>query len=93
MEQNYSTSESDHLQVLIETYAKYNKRLDFDKFQVDQPVIGILTMPTFERMKSNTFTYPHFVWEDNVNFIHYAGNWAVPIRYDISDEDLYQLLD
>ena len=28
-----------------------------------------------------------------MNFIHYAGSWAVPILYDISDDDLYTLLD
>ena len=29
----------------------------------------------------------------NVNLIHYAGTWAVPIRYDLQDDDLYTLLD
>lgn len=44
-------------------------------------------------MNTSTFKHPHFTWETNVNFIHYAGSWAVPIRYDLSDEDLYALLD
>ena len=79
--------------MLLEGYAKYNRRLDFDEFQVSQPVIGILTMPTPDFFKTATFTHPHFTWEDNINFVHYAGSWAVPIRYDISDDDLYPLLD
>lgn len=45
-------------------------------------------------MESSTFKdYPHFTWETNVNFLHYAGSWAVPIRYDLSDEDLEAMLD
>ena len=39
------------------------------------------------------FKYQHFIWEGNVNFIHYAGSWAVPIKYNIDDKDLYELLD
>ena len=26
------------------------------------------------------------------NFIHYAGNWAVPVRYDLTVVDFYELL-
>lgn len=33
------------------------------------------------------------MWEHNVNFVHYAGTHAVPIKYDLPDEDLYPLLD
>jgi len=44
-------------------------------------------------METDTFHYPHFTWETNVNFIHYAGSWAVPLRYDLSDEDLEKMLD
>ena len=60
-----------------------------------QPVIGIPTMKVFEGMDmyTDTFEFPHFTWETNVNFVHYAGSWAVPIRYDLEDEDLYALLD
>ena len=43
--------------------------------------------------ESNEFKYEHFIWEGNVNFIHYAGSWAVPIKYNIDDDDLYELLD
>lgn len=54
-------------------------------------------MKLFERfdMRTDTFQeFQHFTWETNVNFVHYAGNWAVPIRYDMEDdEDLYALLD
>ena len=52
-----------------------------------QPVIGIPTLNVWrETMKSDTFQYPHFTWEANVNFVHYAGSWAVPIRYDMEDD-------
>lgn len=44
-------------------------------------------------MPYNGFNPKHFSWEHNVNFVHYAGSFAVAIRYDISDEDLYPLLD
>ena len=81
--------------MLLENYAKYNAHLDFESgFQQTQPVIGIATTPVFyERMETDTFHYPHFTWETNVNFIHYAGSWAVPLRYDLSDEDLEKMLD
>ena len=79
--------------MLLESYSKYNTELDFDKFQNDQPVIGILTTPVFADYASDSFTYNHFTWETNVHLIHYAGSWAVPVRYDLSDADLYELLD
>ena len=81
--------------MLLENYAKYNAHLDFENgFQTTQPVIAIVTTPVFyETMETDTFKYPHFTWETNVNFIHYAGSWAVPLRYDLSDEDLEKLLD
>ena len=44
-------------------------------------------------MKTSTFDYDNFSWETNIHFMHYAGNWAVPVRYDLSDEDLEELLD
>ena len=53
-------------------------------------------MSAFEglNMYTDTFEYPHFTWETNVNFVHYAGSWAVPIKYNMdADEDLYALLD
>ena len=47
-----------------------------------------------DSMYTDTFDYPHFTWEANVDFVHYAGSWAVPIRYDMEDdEELYELLD
>jgi gamma-glutamyl-gamma-aminobutyrate hydrolase PuuD len=68
--------------------------LNFSRWQVDQPVVGIMTMHVYnEKMRTENFNYHHFSWEHNVNFVHYAGSFAVPIRYDISDEDLYPLLD
>ena len=83
------------LEMLLESYSKYNANLDFEGgFQTTQPVIGILSTPIFyDNMKTDTFNYPHFTWETNVHFIHYAGSWAVPIRYDLSDNDLETLLD
>jgi hypothetical protein len=65
-------------------YSAYGLRLDETKFQVDQPAIGIFTMPFWSSdMKPDDFPYTQFIWEHNANFIHYAGSWAVPIRYDI----------
>jgi hypothetical protein len=44
-------------------------------------------------MRDQNFKFKEFIWEHNANFVHYAGSWAVPIRYTISDQDLYALLD
>lgn len=44
-------------------------------------------------MYTEQFEYPHFTWETNVNFVHYAGSWVVAIRYDMEEEELYELLD
>ena len=44
-------------------------------------------------MKDENFPYDHFSWEHNVNFIHYAGSHTIPIKYDLSDEDLFPLLN
>ena len=50
-------------------------------------------MPFWDRTwKPDEFPYEH-LWEHNINFVHYAGSHSVPIRFDISDEDLYPLLD
>ncbi len=39
-------------------YSRYSKRLEKSKFQVDQPVIGILTMPFWKAdMKPDSFPY------------------------------------
>lgn len=65
--------------------------LDSDLWQTEQPVIGILTMPFWDEQPN--FPYEQFVWEHNTNFVHYAGSHAVPIKYDLADEDLYALLD
>lgn len=52
-----------------------------------------MTTPVFGDYSSASFAYDHFTWETNVHFVHYAGSWAVPVRYDLSDEDLFALLD
>lgn len=86
----------DHrLQMLLDSFDHYNSNLDFASgFQKTQPVVGIFTSPIFfNRMRTDTFDYPHFTWASNVNFVHYAGSWSVPVRWDLSDEDLYALLD
>ena len=45
-------------------------------------------------MRTDTFeTFENFTWETNVHFLHYAGSWSVPVRWDLSDEDLEELLD
>ena len=82
------------LQMMVDTWDKYNSNLDFEQgFQQTQPVWGIAVTPLFnELMRTNSFDYPQFSWETNVNFVHYAGNWAVPIRYDLEDKDLEELL-
>ena len=55
---------------------------------------GFATTPPFgELMKTSTFQHDNFTWETNPHFLHYAGSWAVPVRWDISDEDLEELLD
>ena len=86
----------DRMEMLLENANKYNAKLDFSEngFQKTQPVWGIATTDVFSPlMETKSFRYPHFTWETNVNFIHYAGSWAVPVRYDLSDEDLEALLD
>ena len=53
-----------------------------------------MTMPFWNMaMKPDSFNFEEFVWEHNVNLVHYAGSWAVPIRYELDDDDLYALLD
>lgn len=74
-------------------FVRYENLLNMTLFQTEQPVIGIITMPLWNpKMATDQFNPKHFSWEHNVNFVHYAGSFAVPIRYDISDEDLYPLL-
>ena len=88
-------SEETRLNMILESFGKYNSLLDFENgFQTTQPVIGIMSTPVFyDVMKTETFEYPHFTWETNVHFIHYAGSWAVPIRYDLPDDELEELLN
>jgi len=43
-------------------------------------------MPSTEQFDEDTFPYPHYTWEHNINFIHYAGSFAVPIRYDLEED-------
>ena len=70
-------------------HAKYNSLLDLDRIQEDIPVIGILMQPWDEP----GFPYSQITWEVNVNFIHYAGSYAAVVRYDLPDDELYELLD
>ena len=82
------------MEMILNNANKYHANLDFTDFQKTQPVWGIATTEVFSPlMETKSFNYPHFTWETNVNFVHYAGSWAVPIRYDLNDEDLYALLD
>jgi len=79
---------------MFDFYARYEAIVDTDKFQQDQPVIGIVTLPFWsESMRSPDFQYDHFSWEHNINFVQYAGSHAIPIRYDLPDEELYPLLN
>jgi len=93
LKQLYKTSES--LDLIMDEAQKYKARLEFDKgFQVEQPVIGIATTPPFSQtMRTSTLDYDHFTWQTNVNYLHYAGSWTVPVRWDLNDEDLEELLD
>ena len=72
---------------------RYDQNLDPDRFQVDQPVVGVMMMPTTETMHTESFPYEELTWQHNIDFVHYAGTHAVPILHDLADEDLYQLLD
>ena len=45
-----------------------------------------------DSMRTETFPYNNFTWATNPDFLHYAGSWAVPVRWDLSDEDLEELL-
>lgn len=45
-----------------------------------------------QKMRPKDLKFKEFVWEHNVNFVYFAGSWAVPIRYSISYDDLYDLL-
>jgi hypothetical protein len=93
VEADSSMEAEDFLRQQLDYFEHYEQLLDPSKFQDDQPVVGILTMEPWDpRMRTEDFTHPHFVWEHNVNFIHYAGTWAVPIKFDISEEDLAALL-
>ena len=57
-------------------------------------MVGFATTNVFgDLMRTDTFPYDHFTWATNVHFLHYAGSWAVPVRWDLSDEDLEELLD
>lgn len=78
----------------MKTFAKYGKTLDFDQFQESQPVVGILMTDVFSELyRNDTFPWHQFSWTHNMSFVHYGGSWAVPIRHDLEDEDLYAMLD
>lgn len=83
------------LEMLLQTYEKYHTRLDFDGgFQTTQPVVGFAATDVFgENMRTDTLPkHDQFTWETNVHFLHYAGSWSVPVRWDLNDEDLEEML-
>ena len=49
-------------------------------------------MPTING-PTELFPYEHYVWEHNPNFVHYAGSYAIPVAYDVPEQELYSLLD
>jgi hypothetical protein len=52
-----------------------------------------MSMPPWsDSMYTESFNYNHFTWEVNTNHVHYAGTHSVPIRYDLEDAELYELL-
>mmetsp|Transcript_5780 Transcript_5780/g.9905 ORF Transcript_5780/g.9905 Transcript_5780/m.9905 type:complete len:257 (-) Transcript_5780:438-1208(-) len=57
-----------------------------------QPVIGILTQPVSAAKKKQNFNYTDYILEVNDNFARWGGSRTVPIPYDISEEDLLNLL-
>ena len=74
----------------LDFYQRYQANLELAEFQGSQPVVGILMMPFWnDEMQTNDFQYSQFTWEHNVNFVQYAGSFAIPLRYDLGDEDLY----
>lgn len=94
MASTHAKMQGKHLEENLQSYfknvqAKYNGKLDLDRLQVDIPVVGILTMPSYDE----DFPFDHFSWEHNINFIQYAGTYAAVIKYNEADEDLYPLLD
>ena len=90
---NIASPQRTMAQQQMDYFVRYDSQIDFDRFQVDQPVIGIMSMPIWsESLRSETFPWDHFTWEMNVNFVHYGGSHSVPIKYDLPDEELYELL-
>jgi gamma-glutamyl-gamma-aminobutyrate hydrolase PuuD len=55
------------------------------------PVIGILTQPV-SKLKKNIFNYDDYILEVNNNFIKWGGSRTVAIPYNISNDDLLNLL-
>lgn len=56
------------------------------------PVIGILTQPVAAKNKPY-LPYEHYVLDVNKDFVQWGGSYAVSIDYDLTDEELYPLLD
>jgi hypothetical protein len=56
------------------------------------PVIGILTQPVADKNKPY-FPYEQYVLDINKDFVQWGGSYAVPVPFDISDDELYGLLD
>lgn len=56
------------------------------------PVIGVLTQPVVDGKKEQ-FNYDQYVLEANKDFVQLGGSYAVPVKYDLEDQELYQLLE
>jgi gamma-glutamyl hydrolase len=77
---------------LIE-YAEHYRKYHVNQNPLEPwPVIGVLTQPVVDDKKDH-FHYDQYVLEANKDFVQMGGSYAVPIRYDLGDQDLYELLD
>ena len=71
----------------VDCLAAPNANCTFDK----KPIIGILTQPVGTD-KKDTFNYNDYILEINDNFVRWAGSKTVAIPYDISEDNLTEML-
>ena len=55
------------------------------------PVIGIMTQPVSAGNRQNP-EYDQYILDVNREFVERSGSCAVPIRYDLNEKDLLELL-
>jgi len=69
---------------------KYDSKLDLDRIQVDIPVMGVLLN---SREPTEFMPFKFAAWETVINLVHYAGSYAAVMTPNMSDEELYAMLD